>query len=124
MGRRGARFVIVLLISVCSTALVVDAQQTRGKEDRAMSADVTAELTRLRRNEAVLLAAINRIIADTAPIALANPADSSSGYVTTGLVLDAEGVIVPGRIEVPGPQFTLRGVRPGDPLWEERPGSP
>ena len=88
------------------------------------SDQVTEELARLRRNQAALLAAVNRLIAETAPVALADPRDSSSGYVTTGLVLDANGVIVPGPIPVPGPELTLRGVRPGDPLWVERTGSP
>ena len=123
MGRRGA-VLVVSLTAVLLTAPAVDAQQAPRKEDSAMSEEVTRELTRLRLNQAALLAALNRIIADTAPIALKNPADMSSGYVTTGLVLNAEGLIVPGTIPVSAPQSTLRGVRPGDPLWVESAGSP
>jgi hypothetical protein len=89
-----------------------------------MSEQVENELARLRLNQAVLLSVINRIIANTEPVALVNPADASSGYVTTGLVIDADGAIVPGTISVAGPQFTLRGVKPGDPLWGEPAGSP
>jgi hypothetical protein len=90
----------------------------------AMPDATAAELARLRRNQSVLMDAINRLIAETAPIALVNPADMSSGYVTTGLVLDAEGAITRGTIAAPHPGSTLRGVKPGDPLWVEAPGSP
>ena len=89
-----------------------------------MPEDMAGELRRLRLNQRVLVAAINRLIADTAPIALANPADDSSGYVTTGLVVGADGLIVQGTLPAPDPRSTLRGVRPGDPLWIEAPGSP
>jgi hypothetical protein len=91
-----------------------------------MPDEITSELRRLRLNQAALMVAINRLIADTTPVRLANPADGSAGYVTTGLVLDAEGLIVPGTIPAPAPQLTLtsRGVRPGDPLWVEAPGTP
>lgn len=85
---------------------------------------LAAELRRLQHNQTALIAAVNRLIANTAPIALANPADGSSGYVTAGLVLDADGLIVLGTIPAPAPHSTLRGVRPGDPLWTETPGSP
>ena len=92
--------------------------------DSKMPDDIAAELSRLRLNQAVLLAAVNRLIANTAPIALSNPADGSSGYVSTGLVLDADGLLVLGTIPAPDPHSTLRGVRSGDPLWTEAPGSP
>ena len=89
-----------------------------------MSAPIADELARLRHNQAVLVAALNRLIADTAPAVLVNPKDGSSGYVTTGLMMDAQGMIVPGAIPVADPHGTLRGVRPGDPLWVEPVGSP
>jgi hypothetical protein len=89
-----------------------------------MPDDTAAELRRLRLNQNVLMAAINRLIVDTAPITRRNPADDSSEYVTTGLVLGADGLIVPGTIPAPDPSSTVRGVRPGDPLWIEAPGSP
>jgi hypothetical protein len=89
-----------------------------------MPDELTRELEQLRRNQAVLLAAVNRLLAEIAPVQLANPADQFSGYVVDGLALDAGGAIVPARIAVPGPLATVRGVRPGDPLWFERPGSP
>jgi hypothetical protein len=76
---------------------------------------------RLQRNQTVLLAAVNRLIAETAPIAFTNPADAWSGYVTRGLVVDADGFIVAGTIPAPDPRTTLRGVRAGDPAWTERP---
>jgi hypothetical protein len=125
MGR-WAWLVVVPFTALLVTASAVDAQRAPGKEDSAMSEQVARELTRLRLNQAALLAAVNRIIADTAPLALANPADPSAGYVTNGLVLDADGVIVPGRISVAvsDPRLTTRGVRPGDPLWAEPAGSP
>ena len=85
-----------------------------------MPDDLAAEVRRLQRNQAVLLAAVNRLIAETAPIAAGSP----SGYVTKGLIVDAEGFIVPGTIPAPAPQTTVRGVRYGDPLWTEPPGTP
>ena len=125
MHQRRAFVLVVSFTAVLCTVSGVHAQQAAGKEDRVMCEQATEELERLRRNQAMLLAAINRIIADTAPIALANPADLSSGYVTTGLVLGADGLIAPGTIRVStGPQSTLRGVRPGDPLWVDQAGSP
>ena len=89
-----------------------------------MPDDVAAQLRRLQRNQATLMAAVNQLIAQTAPISLANPADVSSGHVTRGLVLDADGLIVPGTIPAPHPRTTLRGTRAGDPLWTEAPPSP
>ena len=86
--------------------------------------DIARQLERIERNQAVLMAAINRLIVETAPIVHVDPADESSGYVTTGLVLDADGSIVPGRIAAPDPHAMLRGLRPGDPLWVDAPGSP
>ncbi|HEY7519319.1 MAG TPA: hypothetical protein VIE36_13580 [Methylomirabilota bacterium] len=96
----------------------------QARRDSQMPSDLAAEVKRLQRNQAVLMTAVNRLIAETAPIALANPADGSSGYVTKGLVLDAEGFIVPGTIPAPDPGTTLRGTRAGDPLWFEAPPSP
>lgn len=94
------------------------------RRDSQMPDDLAAEVRRLQRNQTILLAAVNRLIGETAPIALANPADRSSGYVTKGLVLDAEGFIALGTIPAPDPRATLRGLREGDPLWSETPGSP
>jgi hypothetical protein len=122
MDRRVARVLVVSLVAVLSIAPVAEAQST--KEDAAMSEEIASELKRLRQNQAALMAAINQLIAETAPIELANPADGSSGFVTNGLTLNADGAIVPGRIVAPAPQSTLRGVRSGDPLWVDLPGSP
>lgn len=99
-------------------------QFVQARRDSPMPNDLAAELKRLQRNQTVLMAAVNDLIAETAPIALANPADGSSGYVTRGLVLDAEGFIVPGTIPAPDPRTTLRGTRAGDPLWSEPRPSP
>jgi hypothetical protein len=122
-GRRA--FVAALVAAFLPRAAA--AQPTRRparKEDSTMPDEIASELRRLRLNQAALMAALNRVIADTAPVRLANPADGSAGYVTTGLVLDADGLIVPGTIPAPAPQLTSRGVRPGDPLWVETPGTP
>jgi hypothetical protein len=121
----GRRITVLLVASVVTGVWIAPAAHAQtSKEDTTMSEDIAGELKRLRHNQAVLMAAINRIIIDTAPIEQVNPADLSSGYVTTGLTLGADGTIVPGRIPAPAPQSTSRGVRPGDPLWVESPGSP
>ena len=122
MGGRIAVLLVASFVTVLAGAPAAHAQTS--KEDTRMSEEIASELRQLRLNQAVLMAAINRIIADTAPIELANPADHSSGYVTTGLTLTSSGAIVPGRIPAPPPQSTSRGVRPGDPLWVQSPGSP
>jgi hypothetical protein len=128
MDARVAALVVALAGTIVSGAALAGAQISKGPQtstkERTMSDDVAAELKRLRQNQATLMAAVNRLITQTAPIELANPGDMGSGYVTTGLVLDADGLIVPGRIPAPMPPDTVRGVRPGDPLWVERPGSP
>jgi hypothetical protein len=113
-----------LLAAIALLMVLIASTSTHARRDSEMPDDPAAELRRLQRNQAVLLAAVNRLIAETGPIALANPADFSSGYVTKGLILDAEGLIVPGTIPAQAPQTTLRGVRAGDPLWTETPGSP
>jgi hypothetical protein len=92
------------------------------RSDTTMTTDVAAELRRLQRNQAALMAAINRLIAETAPISVAGP--HSAEYVTTGLVVDPDGLIVPGTIPAPNPSMTVRGVKPGDPLWTSPPGNP
>lgn len=119
--------IVLLLLFVASgeaSDRAGDCTSTPARRDSQMSHDLGAELRRLQRNQTTLMAALNRLIAETAPIALANPADGSSGYVAKGLVLDAEGFIVLGTIPAPDPGTTLRGVRAGDPLWTETPGSP
>ena len=113
-----------LLAAIALLMVFIASTSTPARKDSEMPDDLAAELRRLQRNQAVLLAAVNRLIADTGPIALANPADDSSGYVTKGLIVDADGFIVPGTIPAPAPHTTVRGVRAGDPLWTERPGSP
>jgi hypothetical protein len=113
-----------LLAAIALLMVLIASTSTHARRDSDMPDDLAAELRRLQRNQAVLLAAVNRLIAETGPIALANPADYSSGYVTKGLIVDAEGFIVPGTIAARPPQTTLRGVRAGDPLWNETPGSP
>lgn len=113
-----------LLAAIALLMVLIASTSTHARKDSEMPEDLAAELRRLQHNQAVLLAAVNRLIAETSPIALANPADDSSGYVTKGLIVDAEGLIVPGTIPAPTPQTTVRGVRAGDPLWTERPGSP
>ena len=85
---------------------------------------LAAEVKRLQQNQATIVAALNRLIVQTAPITLFNPADASSGYITTGLVLNPDGLIVSGTIPAPDPRTTLRGTRHGDPLWSEAPPTP
>jgi hypothetical protein len=121
-----ARRITVLLAASCVTVvwMAPAAHAQTSREGTRMSEDIAGELKQLRLNQAVLMAAINRIIVDTAPIELVNPADASSGFVTTGLILSADGTIVPGRIPAPAPQATSRGLRPGDPLWVGSSGSP
>jgi hypothetical protein len=109
---------VTIVLAIVALALAALASSTRARESG------TADLEQLRRNQAVLMAAVNRLLAETAPVELADPAGHTSGYVVHGLALSADGAIVPARIPVAGPQQTLRGVRPGDPLWVERPGSP
>jgi hypothetical protein len=111
-----------LLAAIALLMVFIASTSTHARKDSERD-NLAAELRRLQRNH-VLLAAVNRLIAETGPIALVNPADDSSGYVTKGLIVDAEGLIVPGTIPAPAPQNTLRGVRVGDPLWTEPPGSP
>jgi hypothetical protein len=113
-----------LLAAIALLMVFIASTSTHARKDSEMPDDLAAELRRLQRNQAVLLAAVNRLIADTTPITLANSADYSSGYVTRGLIVDAHGLIVPGTITAPAPQTTLRGVRVGDPLWTDMPGSP
>ena len=119
---------IVFLLLFIASGAVSDRGGERtlaqARRDSQMPSDLATEVKRLQRNQAVLMAAVNRLIAETAPIALANPADGSSGYVTNGLVLDAEGFIMPGTIPAPHPRTTVRGMRAGDPLWTEAPPSP
>src|SRR5688572_27900884 len=113
-----------LLAALALLMVFIASTSTQARKDSEMPEDLAAELRRLQRNQAVLLAAVHRAIVETGLIVAANPADDSPAYGTLGLIAYVEGLIVPRTIPAPAPQTHRRGMIAGDPLWTEKPGNP